>query len=151
MPKKGIYEKIKVWTFSCLLLGFVSSLLGVCGKYVACKSSHNIFYQEKLSALIWHVQCNLQVTSTLCYRLSIVCNLLHHVYSNSWVLDTGGHWQNFRKPHARKYRVDFIQDTYVLHFFRYTIASSKCKFGNYIQCMVLFKLWYLLLFRYKVA
>jgi hypothetical protein len=24
---------------------------------------------------------------------------------------TGGHWQKFRKPRVRKYRVDFIQDT----------------------------------------
>ena len=31
----------------------------------------------------------------------------------SWMMNTegGGHWQNFRKPHASKYRVDFIQDT----------------------------------------
>ena len=34
-----------------------------------------------------HVQCNLHVTFTVCCTSSIICNLLHHVYSNSWVLD----------------------------------------------------------------
>ena len=44
----------------------------------------------------------------------------------------GEHWQKCRIPRARKYRVDFIQDTFIYHFFRYTIASFKCKFVNYV-------------------
>ena len=40
---------------------------------------------------------------------------------------------------------------FYIFFYIYTIASSKCKFGNYLKCMVGFKLWYLSLFRYKVA
>jgi hypothetical protein len=34
------------------------------------------------------------VTCTLCCALSIICNPLHHVYSNSWVLDVP-HWDRW--------------------------------------------------------
>ena len=88
MPKLGIFEKTQVWPFSCLLLGFtcLHFLLNVLKMWL-----------EKLPTLptkennnnnkIVHVQCNLHVTCTLCCTLSIICNPLHHVYSNSWVLD----------------------------------------------------------------
>ena len=64
----------------------LSSLLVKCVKDVACKSSHNIFLSKNWAISFVHVQSNLHATCTLCYTISIICNQIHHVYSNSWSL-----------------------------------------------------------------
>ena len=81
------YNKSRLTILLSSLRLHLSSLLVRSVKDVACKSSHNNFYKNERAIWFVHVQCNLRVTCTLCCTLSIICNPLHHVYSNSWVLD----------------------------------------------------------------
>jgi hypothetical protein len=86
--KKAILKRKKNLTIFLSSLGFhLSSHLLKCVKDVACKSSHNNSYKknERFNLYMfdviymWYVPC--VVHWALC------CNLLHQVYSNSWVLD----------------------------------------------------------------
>ena len=87
-PKRAFLEKIQVCPFYCLLMGFtcLQFLLNVLKMWLA-----NLF-TTIFTIIMSNFICtcsNLHVTCTLCCTLSIICNPLHHVYSdsNSWVLD----------------------------------------------------------------
>jgi hypothetical protein len=51
-----------------------------------------------------------------CWELSYDLGVVHYMEIDELeklhdCKSRGGHWQKFRKPCARKYRLDFIQDT----------------------------------------
>ena len=82
-----LFFKIKFWLFSCLVLGFtcLHFLLNVSKMWFA--NLLTTIFTKNWAILFVHVQRNLHVTYTMCCTLSIICNPLRHVYSNSWVLN----------------------------------------------------------------
>ena len=86
-PKRAFLEKLQVWIFRCLFLGLtcLHFLLNVVKMWFA--NLLIIIFTKRWAIKFVHVQCNLHVTCTLCCTLSIICNPLQHVYSNTWGLD----------------------------------------------------------------
>ena len=85
-PKKANLKK-KNSSLTILLssLGLHLSLLLVrCVEDVASKSSHNnLLFNERFNLYMFNVIYMWHIC-TFCCTLRIICNMLHHVYSNSW-------------------------------------------------------------------
>ena len=85
VQKRQFYLKKKNSSLTILLssLGLhLSSLLVRCVEDVACKSSHNNLFNERFNLYMFNVIYMWHVP--LRCTLRIICNMLHHVYSNSW-------------------------------------------------------------------